>query len=129
MLDEDRQTKIIKILSDEIEGLELITLFGSATGPAYQQNKSDIDIAFLASKEINNIQRWDIQEKLASVLNSDIDLVNLSTSNDVLNFEVITKGKNLFIKPSYKMDCFLDGIYINYIQLNEDRAEIIAEYT
>ncbi len=129
MLDENKQTKIIKILNDEIEGLELITLFGSATGLAYQQNKSDIDIAFLASKTIDNVQRWEVQEKLASALNSDIDLVNLSTSNDVLSFEIITKGKNLFIKPSHKMECFLDSIYINYIQLNEDRAEIIAKYT
>lgn len=128
MIGKNEQAKIIKILSDEIEGLELITLFGSAVGLDYQQNKSDIDIAFLATKKINNVQRWNIQENLASRLNSDVDLVDLNNSNDILRFEVISKGKNLFIKPSYKIECFLDSIYINYIQLNEDRAEIIAEY-
>ena len=128
MIDKNIQDKIVKILTAEIEGIELITLFGSATGVAYKQNKSDIDIAFLASRIINNVQRWNIQEKLASRLNSDIDLVDLSNSNDVLRFEVIAKGKNLFIKPSNKMECFLDNVYINYIQLNEDRAELIQAY-
>ena len=128
MIDKNIQDKIVKTLSAEIEGLELITLFGSAAGLAYKQNESDIDIAFLASRIINNVQRWNIQENLASLLNSDIDLVDLSSSNDVLRFEIITKGKNIFIKPSHKMECFLDSIYINYIQLNEDRAEIIEEY-
>jgi len=128
MIAKNRQSKIVKTLSDEIDGLELITLFGSAAGIAYQEKESDIDIAFLASKAINNIQRWDIQEKLASLLNSDVDLVDLSKSNDVLRFEVIAKGRSLFIKPSSKMERFLDGVYINYIQLNEDRAEIIEKY-
>jgi len=128
MISKNRQSKIVKTLSDEIEGLELITLFGSAAGIAYQEKESDIDIAFLASKAINNIQRWGIQEKLASLLNSDVDLVDLSNSNDVLRFEVIAKGRSLFIKPSSKMERFLDGVYINYIQLNEDRAEIIEKY-
>jgi len=128
MISKNRQSKIVKTLSDEIEGLELITLFGSAVGIAYQEKESDIDIAFLASKAINNIQRWGIQEKLASLLNSDVDLVDLSNSNDVLRFEVIAKGRSLFIKPSSKMERFLDGVYINYIQLNEDRAEIIEKY-
>ena len=128
MISKNRQSKIVKTLSDEIDGLELITLFGSAAGIAYQEKESDIDIAFLASKAINNIQRWGIQEKLASLLNSDVDLVDLSNSNDVLRFEVIAKGRSLFIKPSSKMERFLDGVYINYIQLNEDRAEIIEKY-
>jgi len=122
------QSKIIKTLSDEIESLELIMLFGSATSLIYQKNKSDIDIAFLASRSINNVLRWNIQEKLASLLNSDVDLVDLRSSNDVLRFEVITKGKILFIKPSNKMEHFLDSVYINYIQLNEDRAELIQNY-
>lgn len=128
MITQNIQSKIIKVLNDEIEGLELIILFGSAASLAYQQKKSDIDIAFLASKTINNVQRWDIQEKLASLLNSDVDLVDVRNSNDVLRFEIITKGKTLFIKPSNNMEYFLDSVYINYIQLNEDRAELMQNY-
>jgi predicted transcriptional regulator len=83
-------------------------------------DNSDIDIAFLSSSTVSNLQRWETQEKLASLLNSDIDLVNLHSSDDVFRFEITSKGKNLFIKPSSKIEQFLDSIYINYIQLNED---------
>ena len=129
MIDKSIQEVIVNTITKDIEELKLITLFGSVNTPYYDQNKSDIDIAFLSPKMISNIQRWDIQEKLASILNTDIDLVDLNNSNDILRFEVISKGKSLFINPSYELEIILDSIYINYIQLNEDRAEIIQAYT
>jgi predicted nucleotidyltransferase len=119
---------VVNILTTEIDGIELITLFGSAIGPHFDQNRSDIDIAFLSSEAIENVQRWNAQEKVASILNIDIDLVNLRTCDDVLRFEVISKGENLFLNSSNEIERFLDSIYINYIQLNEDRAEIIQRY-
>jgi len=128
MINTARQEIIIKTLRKEVESIQLIILFGSAVNSYFEPNRSDIDIAFLSSKEIGNVQRWEIQEKLASCLNSDIDLVDLNNSNDVLRFEVIAKGKTLFIQPSDEIEYFLDSIYINYIQLNEDRAEIIQGY-
>ena len=128
MLDKRLQQIVINTLQKEIKELKLITLFGSVVTPYFQQNKSDIDIAFLATQKIDNIQRWEIQEKLASRLNSDIDLVDLNNSNDVLRFEVISKGKNIFIKPSMELEHTLDSIFFNYIKLNEDRAEIMELY-
>ena len=129
MIDKSIQEVIVNTLTKDIEELKLITLFGSVNTPYYDQNKSDIDIAFLSSKVIDNIHRWDVQEKLASILNTDIDLVDLNNSDDILRFEVISKGKTLFTKPSYELETTLDSIYVNYIQLNEDRAEIIQTYT
>ncbi len=128
MLDNNLKKIIVNTLVDEIKNIELITLFGSVTNSYFEKNKSDIDIAFLSLDNIGNVQRWNIQEKLASLLNIDIDLVDLKNSNDVLRFEAILKGENIFIKPSNKMECFLDSVYINYIQLNEDRAEILQAY-
>ncbi len=128
MINKAKQETIIKTLKTEVESIQLILLFGSAINAYFDPNRSDIDIAFLSSKQINNVQRWEIQEKLASSLNSDVDLVDLNKSNDVLRFEVVSKGQTLFIKPSAEIERILDSIYINYIQLNEDRAEIIQNY-
>jgi predicted nucleotidyltransferase len=128
MISKSIQKIIIKQLNNEIKDIELIILFGSATNGDYIQYKSDIDIAFLSSSTVSNLQRWGTQEKLASLLNSDIDLVNLHSSDDVFRFEIASKGKNLFIKPSSKIEHFLDSIYINYIQLNEDRAEVMQAF-
>lgn len=128
MISKSTQQIINKQLKNEIKDIELIVLFGSATNDDYIQYKSDIDIAFLSSSTVSNLQRWEIQEKLASLLNSDIDLVDLHSSDDVFRFEITSKGKNLFIKPSSKIEQFLDSIYINYIQLNEDRAEVMQAF-
>jgi len=128
MISKSIQKIIIKQLNNEIKDIELIILFGSASNGDYIQYKSDIDIAFLSSSTVSNLQRWETQEKLASFLNSDIDLVNLHSSDDVFRFEIISKGKNLFIKPSSKIEQFLDSTYINYIQLNEDRAEVMQAF-
>jgi predicted nucleotidyltransferase len=122
------QEIISKTLKKEVGNIQLIIIFGSAINSYFDINRSDIDIAFLSSAKISNVQRWEIQEKLASCLNNDIDLVDLNNSNDVLRFEIISKGKTLFIHPSDEIEYFLDSTYINYIQLNEDRAEIIQGF-
>lgn len=128
MISKSIQKIIIKQLHNEIKDIELIVLFGSASNGDYIQYKSDIDIAFLSSSTVSNLQCWETQEKLASLLNSDIDLVDLRNSDDVFRFEITSKGKNIFIKPSSKIEQFLDSIYINYIQLNEDRAEVMQAF-
>lgn len=38
---------------------------------------SDIDIGFLTTSKIKPVKKWKIQERLASKLNRDVDLVDL----------------------------------------------------
>ena len=122
------QDRIVKSLSKKIRGLEFVSIFGSALMMDFNSLKSDIDIAFISSDSLTNIQRWNIQEELASELNIDIDLIDLKKANDVIRFEIISKGEVVFQKPSHKLELFLDDTYINYIQLNEDRKEIMELY-
>jgi len=122
------EKEIVSFLQAEVDGLVWVGLFGSAVTEYFEKYKSDVDIAFISENKISNIKRWEIQEALASKLNSDIDLVDLDKSNDVISFEILSKGKNIFKKDSHKLEIFLDKIYINYIQLNEDRKEIVEMY-
>jgi len=119
---------IIKHLTHEIPDIELIIIFGSVAENNFNADTSDIDIAFLNSDSLSNVERWNIQEKLASNLNIDIDLVDMRQSNDILNFEITHKGQIIYKKDSLKIEQFLDSTYINYIQLNEDRAAILENY-
>jgi len=128
MLAEDKKSIIINILQDEISNIEHIVLFGSAINKNFDVNKSDIDIAFISQDTLSNVQRWDIQEKLAAILNFNVDLIDLVKSDDVFRFEVISKGKVLFTNKSTYVENFLDSTYINYIQLNDDRREIMEKY-
>lgn len=120
--------EIVLFLQSHIQDLIWVSLFGSVTSKYFDRNKSDIDIAFMSETVVSNVERWEIQEKLASRLNINIDLLDLRRSDDVVSFEVLSKGKNIFKKESNNLEVFLDNIYINYIQLNEDRQEIIERY-
>ena len=121
--------QFLKNLKPELtaQGIISLGLFGSIA-KGTNTDKSDIDIAFMSETVVSNVERWEIQEKLASRLNINIDLLDLRRSDDVVSFEVLSKGKNIFKKESNNLEVFLDNIYINYIQLNEDRQEIIERY-
>ena len=86
---------IIQTLKQYIPNLKAIYIFGS-----FAQNKqnssSDLDIAILADKKLNNIKRWEIANKLANKLNIDIDLVDLLEANTILKFQIVSKGKRVY---------------------------------
>jgi len=84
---------IIDFLTDDNPDIELIIIFGSLVNNTYFHEKSDIDIAFLSFSGMSNIERWNIQEKLASKLDIDIDLVDMYHCDDVLRFEITHKGQ------------------------------------
>ena len=119
---------LCKLLHSKIKGLKLVILFGSVITDNFIPNQSDIDIAFLSDKTISNVLRWDYQEVLAAELNCDVDLIDLATANDVLKFQIATTGKVLYKQESIEVEYFLDRIYLDYLQLNEDRAEILEYY-
>lgn len=61
-----------------------------------QHRNSDIDIAVLAADTLDNIARWELAQKLASALDSDVDLVDLRSASTVLCQQVVTQGKQLW---------------------------------
>ncbi|MFW6308172.1 MAG: type VII toxin-antitoxin system MntA family adenylyltransferase antitoxin [Campylobacterales bacterium] len=106
---------------------QLIILFGSYVS----QNaigQSDIDIGFFTQKKVDNLQRWEIQERIASRLLVDVDLVDMSSANDVLNFQIVSTGEVLYKKDDMYAESFMDRVYTKYLQLNEDRKEILECY-
>ena len=120
---------ITVFLLEEIPSPELLIIYGSFITDDFRPGSSDIDIGFLSAETISDVQRWNIQEKLASKLDCDIDLVDMQSCNDVLKIQIVHYGKIIYQRPSQKTEQFLDYAYINYIQLNEDRAEILEHYS
>jgi len=89
-------SKIInQTLKQYIPNLKAIYIFGSFA-QNQQNSSSDLDIAILADKKLNNIKRWEIATKLANKLNIDIDLVDLLEANTILKFQIISKGKRIY---------------------------------
>lgn len=105
--------------------VKLIILFGSvAKGNDFAD--SDLDLAFLATHSVSNVQRWELAQELANKLHQEVDLVDLATVNDVFKFQIVSEGKVLYAQDG--ADDFMDRAYTTYLQLNDDRKEIIQNY-
>lgn len=103
---------------------ELVILFGSYASGDYSDN-SDIDIAFLSKQNLSNVDRWEVQERLAKELGIDVDLVDMKKANDVINFQIVSSGMVIYENDKTMSGFFMDMVYRRYLQLNEDRKEIL----
>jgi len=102
---------------------ELIYLFGSyAKGK--ERPDSDLDLAFLSSKEIDDYQRFLTAQKLASKLNIEVDLIDLKKASTVFKAQII-QGKLLYAEDEKQKQEFEMLTLKKYARLNEERKEII----
>ena len=104
---------------------EAIYLFGSFANETFNE-KSDIDIAILYKKKLNKIELFKKQEELFLKFNRDIDLIDLQNINDVFAYEIINTSKKL--KNSKFAEDYEYRIWLRYLDLQEDRKEIIKEF-
>ena len=115
---------IKSFLIEELEA-ELIYLFGSyAAGKA--RDDSDLDLAFLSSEEIDDYQRFLTAQKLASKLNIDVDLIDLSQASTVFRAQII-QGELLYAENKQQKQEFEMLTLKKYARLNEERKEIIEK--
>ncbi|GAB3486750.1 type VII toxin-antitoxin system MntA family adenylyltransferase antitoxin [Marinomonas epiphytica] len=107
--------------------VRLIYLFGSqASGHA--NSNSDIDIAILLDRKVAPVKRFDLQESLAIKLNKDIDLVDLLSASTVMQNQVIQHGELIYGDETTCCQ-FEMQVLSMYQHLNDERAEILQEYT
>ena len=118
---------IAEFLKDQIPGLIAIYIFGSMADNSATP-ESDIDIAFLTFRKISAVEKWKIQEELASKLNQDVDLIDLKNATTILRTEVVEKGKLIFSGDSYQVNHFEMTTYSMYADLNESRQDILTNY-
>ncbi|RAK08172.1 putative nucleotidyltransferase [Halanaerobium saccharolyticum] len=115
---------IKSFLIEELKA-ELIYLFGSyASGKA--RDDSDLDLAFLTPEKIDDYQRFLTAQKLASELNIEVDLIDLSMASTVFKVQII-QGKLLYAKNRQQKQEFELLVLKKYARLNEERKEIIEK--
>ena len=119
---EDRQL-IVDTLKQEIPELQALYLFGSQNdGTA--TNKSDIDIAYLSKEELSSLGRWELSQKLALLLSHDIDLVELSTTNTIFRYQIVSTRKRIY-GEGYEVENFETLAYSFYLRFQEERKPIV----
>lgn len=111
--------------------LTLMVLFGSqATGHTHK--KSDVDVGYLADREINYQGNYDISLELAQIFkNPDVELVSLNNISPELKKQVADTGivlyeDNVSIFDQFKISAF--KLYVESKPLREFRATSIKKF-
>jgi predicted nucleotidyltransferase len=120
----DKQ-QIIDTLTQEIPELQALYLFGSQKDGTATK-KSDIDIAYLSSKSLSSLERWNISQKLASILSLDIDLIELSSTNTIFRYQILSTAERIYGK-GYEVESFETLVYSFYLRFREERQPIVDE--
>lgn len=126
-MNKEIEKQVVDLLIKKIPDLQGIYIFGSYVSKTMTL-ESDIDIAFLSFKKISPVEKWKIQEELASILNINIDLVDLKDASVVLRSEVIENGIRIFSGDAYECDNFEVTTYSMYADLNESRIHILNDF-
>ena len=115
---------LLSLLRDRVAGLEAIYLFGSAaTGT--EHNASDLDLALLAARPLDPVNRFDVQEALAVAPRRNVDLVDLRPASTVMQAEVLRTGRLVLDADTNARARFEMQALSAYALLNEERSEII----
>ena len=105
--------------------LQALYIFGShSDGTATK--KSDVDIAYLSKKTLSSLERWDISQRLASYLSLDVDLIELSTTNTIFRYQILSTAERIYGK-GYDIESFETLAYSFYLRFQEERKPIVDE--
>jgi len=117
------EKKIKKILINSLSP-KLIYIFGSIITNRVR-NDSDIDIAILADKQIDEYQLYMISQQLADDLKREVDIVDLKRASTVFKAEILRNGKLIYNSDNQEKMHFQLRVLQDYVFLNERRLEII----
>jgi predicted nucleotidyltransferase len=124
-MDESLLQQITETLDHLFPDIQAIYLFGSMV-EGIKHPGSDVDVAVLARGLITPEICWELAQKLALVLKSDVDLIDLRQATTVMQKEVVTKGKRILCRDLIAVELFEAFVFSSYARLNEERGEILA---
>lgn len=102
-----------------------VTLFGSRA-QGQERDDSDLDLAVLLPEPADPVALWQAGEAIAKRLGVDVDLVDLRRASTVMQHQIITSGRRLFIEgtEAERYDAYILNAMI---ALNEARAPLLAD--
>jgi uncharacterized protein len=117
------EKKIRTVLANKLSP-KLVYIFGSMVKSRVRDD-SDIDIAILTDKQIDEYKLYMVSQQLADQLKREVDIVDLSKASTVFKAEILRTGKLLYNSDNMIKMHFQLGVLHDYVFLNERRQEII----
>jgi uncharacterized protein len=114
---EEKKRCILDLLLPRLDPYLLI-LFGSFA-QGRERKESDIDIGFLSDKSLAPYEIFMVAQALASQLNRDVDLINLSVASTVFQAEI------LFCNDLERWERFAMKVLKMFAKLNEEREVVL----
>jgi predicted nucleotidyltransferase len=116
---------IITLLQEAIPDLTGVYLFGSRANQTASP-ASDYDFAFLTRGSTpDGYSIFRLQQKIAQMLHSEVDLIDLARATTVLQFQIVSKGQRIYASDLLFCDEFDLYVFSAYQHLNESQQSII----
>ena len=122
-LTQREKDQIVTLLCNEIPMLHALYLFGSQSDGSASR-ESDVDIAFLSESTFSSLARWELSQKLASLLLRNVDLIDLKETNTVFRFQIISTAERMY-GEGYDVEKFEMLTYSFYLRFQEERRPIV----
>lgn len=120
---DEKDQAIVAHLRRRLPSVVAIYRFGS-TAMGVSTSRSDTDLAVLLPDRLDPSLRFDVQEELAALLGTDVDLIDLGATTPVMGMQVIT-GFLLYEGDAAARGLFEDAVFTRYARLNEERRGIL----
>ena len=120
----NEKINIIKNILVEAFSPYLIYIFGS-TVKNRDRGESDIDIAILTDRRVDEYELFILSQKLADILKKEVDLIDLNKASTVFKIQIIKTGKLIYNSNNLKKMYFQMRTMKDYAILNEERQEVI----
>ena len=122
MLTDTEKNVIVDYLTQKVNP-DLIYVFGSYSKNRERKN-SDIDIAYLSEKKIDEYQLFLLAQELADKLNQEVDLIDIKRASTVFKTQII-QGNLIYNRDNYKKMEFELKVLRDYANLNQERKVIL----
>lgn len=119
-----RDAAVVEAIRAALPDVVAVFRFGS-TAAGVDRPDSDVDLAVLSSAPLPALTRFDLQERIASLLRRPVDLVDLKTASTVMAMQVLANGLLLLDAAPEVRGEFEDRVFSAYASLNEERRGIL----
>ena len=116
----------LRPLLDRVPDVQAVYAFGSRAEGAARPD-SDLDLAVLAARPLDPVDRFDVQEAVAAALGLDVDLVDLRSASTVMRVEVLRTGQVIHDVDPTARAFFETRVLSAYALLNEERRGILED--